>query len=276
MDEKTINKAISKIISPEEYSKIKHKIPYTYEINNSNNTKSLFFFGVKHSADPNNPMFLDIRSDFEKFKPDFVIVEATPGPKKLSRKEFNLDIKNQPIDELIKRRSDPGFAIRLAVENNVEWFCPEPGSKDEAEYLLEQGYTKEAIQAWSLFRNIPVYNLRRGERTFEEFADKSVQSFLEKTNWKLNNSLVEIITKGQELIGREIDVNNDMGIKKYISPGDENEMQRINKSIWTYRDKIILKNIILKLEGNNRIFIVYGHSHAFVLEPALRYLLSKE
>lgn len=275
IDEVTIKSAIDKLMTIDEYSNVKHDKPYIFEVASSDNSKCIFFFGAKHTADPNDPMFSQLKASFKNFKPDLVMVEAAPGPKGLTREEFNEGIVNQAIDEVIKRRGEPGFTIRMAVENNIEWFCPEPDRNDEFQYLLEEGYSQQEIQAWALFRNIPVFNKRRGERTFDEFAQSSITSFLEKTEWEeLNSSIEDIINTGLGMIGEKVDVKNDMEIHKYINPGEGNKMQKLSKLSWAYRDRTILENIVAKLDDYNRIFIVYGASHSVVQEPALRYLIS--
>lgn len=274
MNTGAINASLEKLMTIDEYSNIKHDKPYIFEITSKDNSKSILFFGAKHIADPYDSMFAQLKTSFENYKPDLVMVEAAPGPKGLTREEFNAGIVSQTNGEVIKRRGEPGFTIKMAVENNVEWFCPEPDRNDEFQYLLVEGYSQKEIQAWALFRNIPVFNKRRGERTFDEFARSSITHFLEKTGWSLTNSIEDIINIGKGMIGEDIDVKNDMEIHKYINPGESNKMQKLSKLSWAYRDRTILENIIAKLDDYNRIFIVYGASHSVIQEPALRYLFS--
>lgn len=274
MNTEVINASLEKLMTIDEYSNVKHDKPYIFEITSKDNSKSILFFGAKHTADPGDSMFPQLKTSFENYKPDLVIVEAAPGPQGLTREEFNAGIVSQTIDEVIKRRGEPGFTIRMAVENGIEWFCPEPDRNDEFQYLLEEGYSQQEIQAWALFRNIPVFNKRRGERTFDEFARSSITHFLEKTGWSLTNSIEDIINTGKGMIGEDIDVKNDMEIHKYINPGEGNKMQKLSKLSWAYRDRTILENIITQLDKYDHIFIVYGASHAVVQEPALRYLFS--
>lgn len=269
-----ISEALSKLMSVDEYEKIKHAKPYTFEITNKDHTKSLFFFGAKHTADPTDPMFIDLRKSLEDFNPDLVMVEAAPGPKGLTRNEFNEGIAAQPIQEVIKRRGEPGFTIRIAVENNIEWFCPEPDRNDEFQFLQDKGFDKKEIQAWALFRNIPIFNKTRGERTFDEFAQSSITTFLEKTGWKLSDSVEDVLNKGLEMIGEKVDIKNSMDVDKYIFPGKGNRIQELSRLSWEFRDRTILENISYKLKDYNRIFVVYGASHAVIQEPALDYLLS--
>jgi hypothetical protein len=269
-----IEESLLRLMSVDDYEKLKHAKPYTFKITNKDLAKSLFFFGAKHTADPTDSMFIELRKSFEAFKPDLVMVEAAPGPKGLTKNEFNEGIVQQTIQEVIKRRGEPGFTIRIAVENNIEWFCPEPDRNDEFQYLQDNGFGKEEIQAWALFRNIPIFNKTRGERTFDEFAQSSITSFLEKTGWKLSESVEDVINKGIEMIGEKVDIKNSRDVNKYIFPGKENRIQKLSRLSWVFRDRTILENISSKLKDYNRIFIVYGASHAVIQEPALRYLVS--
>ncbi len=266
-----LNNAKTKLISVEEYGKIKHEKPYLYQLE-SKSGKQILFFGAKHSADPDEPQFIRIRESLESFNPDLVMVEAAPGPK-VPREEFNKGILEQDIHEVIKRRGEPGFTIRVAVENDIPWFCPEPNPRKQFEFLFEKGFTKDEIQAWALFRNIPVYNKRRSERTFDEFAETAINGFLDKSGWKLEASIDQIIKIGIEMIGEELDVKNDINIHKYINPGSKNKMQKLSSLSWRFRDEIILENIANKLNEYDRLFVVYGSSHEVVQEPALKYLL---
>ncbi len=56
------------ILRYEEYIKKEIHLPYILDIKNGN--KHLIYYGVKHSFDPTDSMFIDIEKKFTELKPD--------------------------------------------------------------------------------------------------------------------------------------------------------------------------------------------------------------
>jgi hypothetical protein len=109
---------------------------------------------------------------------------------------------------------------------------------------------------------------------FKKFTEKARQKFEDMTQWEdFDYSYENAMAVFKEEIGMDIDENTDIPVKQYISPGKENTIKKISLLSWELRDAKIVETIINRLEEYNRIFIVYGASHAVVQEPALKALM---
>lgn len=65
------------IMSPDDPRLLNFYFPYTYEVIGGHKG-ALSYFGTRHFSDPSDPMFGFIVDSFEKFRPDYVLVELEP------------------------------------------------------------------------------------------------------------------------------------------------------------------------------------------------------
>ncbi len=64
--------------------------------------------------------------------------------------------------------------------------------------------------------------------------------------------------------------------EKFYFLHDAGELTRIGRSSKVVRDIGLLKKIEEALESYDRVFVVFGGAHAFVLEPALHQVMEKQ
>jgi len=149
-----LESALASIMTAEEYSKIEHSTPHVFELKSGD--KELLYFGAPHTHDSNSSLFEKIESAFNKINPDVVFVEGVSV--KGDKEVFEQQLKAASSEEVIKRMGEGGFALKLAVDNAIDWICPEPDEEDLYKELITRGFTKEQIFTWNVFRTLAQYN----------------------------------------------------------------------------------------------------------------------
>jgi len=262
------------IMSAEEYAQREHETPYLFELEKG--PKFLFYFGSPHIKDPRSLIFSQIQSAFEKAKPDLVLVEGVNA--RDNREAVNEKAKSVSQDEAIEMAGESGFTLRLAITNKIDWDSPEPSNKTLYSYLLEQGFARENIFAWEVMQMLSQYqrHLKRGG--FKEFIAPYIERFKKQTGWlDFNYAYDQALKIAEGIIGRKIEVETETNSPDFTDPTpwpDRKDRQTVLNKISVaeslLRDRFMIEEIIKALERYNRLFIVYGASHAVMQEPALR------
>src|SRR5690606_31461614 len=95
--------------------------PYIFILNSRD--KNLYYFGSPHVRDPKSLIFSEIENSFNDANPDIVFVE---GINTDDKSKFDERVKNADRDEIIDKMGESGFTLKLAIEKDVPWHCPEP------------------------------------------------------------------------------------------------------------------------------------------------------
>ncbi len=264
------------IMTFERYAELKHDTPYIFSIEAGG--KSLVYFGAHHSNDVPDPMFEQIRQEFINARPQVVFVEGV---------NYLATHRNQIVDELRKtdyatvigKRGESGFTLKLAIEAGAEVESPEPDFKNEIEYLVEQGFNKESIFAYYIYRVAEYYHRAPKGVSIDEFLNPYVKEFQKNSGWEnFDYSLDHLRNIGRNIWGS----HGDLSVKN-LSRVDPTPWQS-RKQQWTevnkvaqessyFRDRFIVKRIADTLKERDRLFVIFGASHAYMQEPALRRLL---
>ncbi len=265
------------VMNAQEYSGIRHESPYIFEL--TRNGKKITYFGSDHVSDPNNTLFAQIRSTLEKAAPDLVLVE---GVEKLRerRESFHVWLSEMSESETIEQGGEPLFAVRLALEKGIECNSPEPSDEFVHEQLIAKGYTPDEIFAYELFRVLPQYYRRGNGDSFREYAQPFLDRFKRSTEWRgYDYSYENALRIGEAIVGHPVDVESDEMVSEYVDPiprADitETALNRVGRVTSHIRDCFAVEDIARELHTHDNIFIIFGHSHAVMHEPALRKLFS--
>ena len=188
---------------------------------------------------------------------------------------------------MIRRYTESGLVIKLAVEKGIEWRCPEPAGHEQYHYL-EQRFNRDAIFAWYVLRHLSQYHKTQPKRGFKNYIQIYIDRFKEATRWgeegaEFDYSYEHALEAAQEITGETIEVEETRGASRYVDPipweGEEatyTALNKINDVLREFRDRTIVTDIGQSLTSHDRLFIVYGGSHAVMQEPALRALLSEQ
>lgn len=270
----TLETILGSIMTAEEYSKIEHATPYVFELKAGD--KELYYFGSPHMSDPSNPLFAEIEAALSKANPDIIFVEGVNV--RGDKTKFNERVKSSTREEAIDRMGESGFTLKLGVEKGVDWESPEPTDEDLYNDLLAKGFSKDEIFAWDVFNILPQYNRQMKRAGFEKYAAGFIDQFKRATNWEgFDYSYERAIKLGEQIFGEAVDVENYPNALDRIDPipWDEKKdkqtiLNRISEASSLFRDKKIVKDILEAFRTHNRVFVVYGASHAAIQEPALK------
>ncbi len=271
--EVNLEAVLSSIMTAEEYSHTEHPTPYIFELKVGDS--ELYYFGTPHRRDPQDPLFAEIETAFNKANPDIVFVEGinVTGDKT----KFNERVKTASREETIDHMGESGFTLKLAVKKGIDWHCPEPTDEDLYNDLLAQGFSKDQVFAWDVFHILPQYNRQMNKQGFKPYVEHFIERFKQITNWEGFDYLYErAIQLGEQLLGRPVDVENEPDAIDFIDPipwEEKKEKQtilnRISEASSRSRDRKIVSDMVDALKTHKRIFVVYGASHAAMQEPAL-------
>ena len=259
------------VMTFEEYIKKEHSVPYTFDLKKGN--KELFYFGTKHSNDINNPMFSEIKKKFEEKKPEIVFVEGIESLGDKKEQAINL-LKTGNIADIVKDFGEAGFALKLAVDSGVDIASPEPKLKDEINYLLQKSLPKEDIFAFYLYRQINQYYRDTEKDSLEEYLRPLIQEIKMNTTWDdFDYSLENLKKIGEKVWEDRGDINNPNFSDKRTDPAFSDlktSVTIVAQQSSYFRDRYIVQKIQETLKNKDKLFVVFGASHAFMQESALR------
>lgn len=269
-----IESILSSIMTTEEYSKIEHDRPYIFELKSG--SKELYYFGSPHMSDPSNPLFKEIEAAFNKANPDIVFVEGINI--RGDKTKFNERVRSTSHEEAINMMGESGLTLKLGVDKGIDWESPEPTDEDLYNDLLSKGFTKDEVFAWDVFHILPQYNRQLKHDGFKQYVSGFIDRFRKATNWEnFDYSYERAIRLGEEIFGENIDVENDTKALDRVDPipwedkkDNQTVLNRISAVSGLFRDRKIVKDILEAFDTHDRVFVVYGASHAAMQKPAFR------
>lgn len=261
----------------EEYEeKEGHNPIYVFEI--EKNGKKITYFGVEHSNNPNRPMFEEIKKRFKETNPQVVFVEGMHFSNN-AKEELVEEMKETNPETIIKEWGESGFAFKLAADAGIDVESPEPSFSEEVENLLSLGFTKEEIIAYYVYRQANSYQRMPEKPPIEEYLGSYIERFQKDTNWEgFDYSLEHLKKVGEEIWGERGDIAKEDAWRTDPVPYKDkksalwNNVNRISQQSSYFRDRFMVHRIEETMKENDRLFIVFGSSHAFMQEPTLRKL----
>lgn len=274
--ESSLESVLGKIMTAEEYSRLHHETPYSLSLKSGD--KELFYFGSPHIRDPKNIVFSEIKTAFDKADPDLIVVEGMNTG--IDKNIINEKAGKASAEEAIDSAGEAGYVLKLGLEKGIEWLSPEPRDKDLYSHLLDQGFSKDEIFTRAVLLVLPQYNRQINKQEFKEYSKSFIEQFTTETNWEgFDYSYERAIQLAELILGKPINFSDEEQASDYIDPTPwpakkekQTVLNRIGEASSTFRDENIVKDIAEALKQYNRLFIVYGASHAVMQEPALKEL----
>lgn len=270
--------ALAKMMTVQEYSGIRHRTPYVFEL--SRGEKHLTYFGASHENRPNHPQFAELQDAFENAKPDIVLVEGMRDLRE-NKQEFARWAQSMTRDEIIRHVGEPGLSIKLAFDKGIEAHSPEPGDADVYNHLLSQGFTKDEVFSYMVFRMLPQYQSSDEKVDFRDYVKRTINQFAQTTQWEnYDYSYEHAMSIGESIVGHSVQPETSLRAEDYVDPipypdVTETAFHRVARATSLYRDTFMVREIAEVLRSHNRLFIVFGSSHAIMQEPALRELMKE-
>ena len=249
-----------KLITPKEYSKIRHKSLYIYHLKMKN--KELVILGSIHTNDQKHSQFKIFKDKFSSLNPEVVFVEG--------------GWENSSIIKLEKdsiKKGEMAFLVFLARKKKIPIVGWEPGMDKEIIYLLKK-YSKDELFAHFILRTIRQYVQYRKPRSY---LSKQIEEFKSISKWKgYDYSLKHLKEIHQKIFGVKFNPTNAnlYNIPPYVAEGDlslgPSVLNYVASDEMVFRDSFAVKKILKSLNKYKRILVIMGSGHAVVQEPVYR------
>jgi hypothetical protein len=260
---------------------------YTYHLKNKSG-QEIYYFGSRHSNDPEDLMFVKIKKAFDAICPDIVLVEGCESINVNKVRVIEMGKRETDVTSLIRRGGESHYTLKLAIDAGVDFESPEPDMKDEIAYLEEKSFERDAVFAFYVFRQLHQYTREKPQQDSTE-AQKSISQYLESlfrelqsvTQWEgFEYSIEHAQRVGRTFWKHELDLMDPKVPIQYVDPvpwpDSADSYTKINEvaaASSVFRDRYIVGRVSEHLKKNKRIFVVYGSAHAVVEEPALREIM---
>lgn len=224
------------------------------------NGKELFWFNGIHGNNPKNPMFNEIKVEFQEFAPEAVLVEGHANT--VTHK-----------DDLSARKSgESEYVCFLAQEYEINCYDIEPADSSVNKYLIGK-YGKKDVLTMYLIRQMVQWNrLKKKEVNFEKkvvdyliWEDKHIGYFNQEITLKQVSELLEPYTNLENLDNENW---TEFNAKNYIY-FSTNHINTIYNDISNYRNDYLLTVIRQKMVEYDKIFIMMGFDHAKEVQKKL-------
>ncbi len=247
----------------------------TYVFKIEKGEKVLVYFGSAHTNDSEDPIFDEIKAQFDLLKPDMVYIEGwrSVNDNKDKARAF---FKDQSLEDL-KTEGESHFALKLAIDAGIDFESPEPNFSEEINFLLEKGFSKKDIFYFYLYRDIDQYQRQNKNRNLDEckkYLEPYINRFRIDSGWEST----EIDLYVEEIFS-ELDIDSEE-YNRQVDPipwegKTQTAINEISRNSSNFRDKYIFERIKEGLKTHNRLFVVYGSAHAVKQEAALRVLIEE-
>lgn len=237
------------------------------KIYSKNNKQAVFFFGAKHTNNPNDEQFIVL----EKLWGDFF---DNYGDNSVAICE---GLVRKPVDsfvDAIKSHGESGAIQWFARKNRIEIICGEPASLLQREYLCKK-FDKDDVAYAIVVQRISGWFRGTHNRTFSEVVNNSILNeiefediygFMPTTEW--------FYSKHKNLFSIQ-NLEDKLFIDSITDPRTTNTI--INSIISTrskFRNDNLLSLINKLWKEGKSIFIVYGNGHLVVLRDSLKKILA--
>lgn len=229
-------------------------------------SKEIYWFDVRHSNDPNAPMFQRIENALTGFNPDLVLVEG------------GADTFEGDRDTAIYE-GESSFATYLAKQNGTQVENIEPPFDKQIEYLQSK-YASDEILAMYLIRQISSqqWSPDNSKWDFDGYLLSDTQYFKDNGLNYQGETLEDILNTINSFLPESVNSGNwrDVDIKKMANIFNRKGgvLYPVYNDVYNFRNIYLVGLIKEKKDMYNRIFIVMGGGHLADTKEQLNELYS--
>lgn len=255
------------LMSLDDYNKTEHATPYLLSL--ASGTNFLYYFGERHSFDPNDEQWVQDKKFWQEF------LEKTQNTKRIVFVEGGKRPQEVTEEESIIKHGGMGLATFLAHQENINTYSPEPDGKYERNEL-EKEFSREEIQYYYFARVVHQWGrIRNPKPNFDEYILPFLENDKSESEWlDFNFSLEAMKDIHTALFQSNFDERDTEFFHSIASPvvlkSVINKVSRMSGSI---RDEHIVGKIKEYISNGYSIFAQYGCSHVVIQEPLLREIL---
>ncbi len=250
------------IMSFEEYSKAPFS-PMPHILVLTADTGQLFYFGTRHTFDPNDWQIRAIEDYWHQFHATLALNEGGDPPVLDSR------------EEMVQRFGEAGLVRFLAKASGVPVRSLEPPREQEHALLLRD-FSVEQVKLFYVLRGIVQFRKNRNDERIEDFVERVVGGLSHEFGLERPlRSFSEFEASYARLLGEPTDwrATPDEWFDPTI-PRPPRYTNRISRQLSEFRDRYMVKLLISEVKRGQRVFAVVGGSHVIMQERALRVALA--
>ncbi|PIR40076.1 MAG: hypothetical protein COV33_01895 [Candidatus Zambryskibacteria bacterium CG10_big_fil_rev_8_21_14_0_10_34_34] len=255
------------LLTQEEYSKLKHKTPYVYKIQNKK--QFLYYFGERHSFDPKNKQWIQVKEFW------FDFIKNTENSKRIAFVEAGNPSLKETEEKSILEAGGTGLIVFLSSQSKTEVYCPEPNRTYEM-MELEKQFSKEEIEYYYFARIVYQWSkIPDPKPKFEEYIIRFLERDKKMSDWNdFDFSFENLKIVHKKLFDTEFDLEDLNFFKDLVTPVElKTVINRVARASGEIRNEYIIKEIQKYWNNGYSIFIEYGASHAVIQESLLKEIL---
>lgn len=241
------------------------RYPYIIEI--SRGSKKLTFIGTRHTRDITQQAD-SIDNAFQRLIPQIAFNEG--GPDKRTYNSRN---------EAIRKNGETGQVKYLCDSLGIQMLDGDLDVATEATTLFKKHGRKKVLLylAFERFLDPYIHNWIDTTKGLEESYQTKFVSYLQKNGVKLRNEekqFAYIKQAYEDYFQRSFDIHS-IPAEKFYFLNDGGELTEVGRSSKVVRDIHLLGRIEEAFKTYDKVFVVFGGAHAFVVEPALYQMMEK-
>lgn len=251
-----------------EYSSKEHPFPYMYHL--SKGDQHLFFFGSRHTYNPEDQQIQKL----EAFWADFA--SSSKGAPRIALVEGGKRTILNSKKEAIETGGEIQYTALLAAQSNIPTESPEPPASYWFQALAST-FSKDAVAYYDFARVCHQWNQKDVRPSFKSYVSNFLEANTKNSGWVDYDFSLEHMKKiHHNLFHTEFMEDDKQFFYDVINPTTSfsiiNEVSRADDE--GIRDTYILSEIERHWKDGNSLFIIYGLQHAVILEGALRKLVA--
>lgn len=263
------------IMPSAEYAQLQEFGPHAYELHQGD--KTLVYYAPGHTYEP-TVLIEGLKQKFLEVGPDLVLVEGMPFINNLGPVQLESRFGAVSDVNLLHKNGEPAYTVKLAVENGVQVLSPEPPEGENIEHLLRLGFSREEVFAEHAANAIREFHLQQSVSSLDEYMQPYLNMFAEEFGWKdFAFTMEHFRIVARSVWSGQHGLSDDEFYKEVSDPIPWEDKQvpygRTNQiaAAWNdYRDAYMVDFIQEQLKKRNKLFVVFGTTHAVRQEPALR------
>ncbi|CAN5660388.1 hypothetical protein BH23PAT1_BH23PAT1_5540 [soil metagenome] len=238
----------------------------SYVLRYESNGQKLFFFGSRHSADPDDNEWKILEKEWQEF------ISASNKYKHVFCEGHLRPVNALSKQQSIIKHAETGLICWLADKYNIPISSPEPDRAEEIDYLTEQGFTFEQIITFYFARQMLQWLSydHSANPDWQAYAANTLQRYQTAHSWGgLRLELDKVLAMYKNQTGKEFSDQD----KKQLYALSHPAQNPVTSASGQLRDIRLFNAIKENWMKGYDVFIVYGSGHAIVLEPALEELV---
>ena len=256
------------LLTYDEYRKKEFSNPYVLIIKSGENC--LYYFGERHSFDPNDKQWVEQKEFFNSFLKD------TEGKKRIVFVEGGVRNLEKTEKEAIVKHGGMGLATFQAHQYGIEVYSPEPGRKLERKEL-EKEFERDEIQL-QYFLGVALQWTKNvsPKPDIGEYHQYYLNQDERNSGWEgYDFSFDHMKELYEKFAQKPFDPEDSQTIMEMLDPyRDHVEVINIaSRRSGEIRDEYIVKQIEKYMNDGFSIFAQFGSGHVIVQEPLLKELL---